>query len=607
MTDAACSARTLFVLLISAIGLPVLPAVAAGVQSQTTPVFSSYRVNEVLNSADQAARTSEGERLLQLLGGTRQFRQVSIIQDAHIDRTVADIEELRRKTARIQDRFDRLVNEAREGRSHGLIGMISEFSLNALGSLVGTPEVLNVAVSAGVRTGIETGSIEQAVFAAGLAAGVASTIHEAVDAFSKGMIPGPEESTFLRDLVRRPTADELKSRLVADFVTRIGTEVENAFTRGHQPPPMAAPGQLDVLGTIRTAVDEYLDEYLSVTDSAGDAGSWGPARSVLEAGVPRGVSPAGKTGAGKRPASHTAPIFTPVRIAEIDAVADAVGRENSQERWLYHLYERRIASRDILGRQGKLDYLLAVLAADIDTHNALVKEYNRILADLESQGGGGFFGSICRLVVGTMGTALGGPLVGAALAGGLGVAMNRGKATEVLAAAAWSAGRAGTRIAVSNAVQALLHDDSKDSNVELTNQAPTLAPGGHHTLPLAREEVPTPLLSRVATRTPSVTGPSIEQNDAIHGGAHEARRAAQDRARVELYDIPIQRAYPEFWLIGGGAARKGSGWVVKNKNEIAFWTLCLLTTSKPADYSKGSRPRPRIESSVSGSRKCKRR
>jgi len=596
----------LFALFISAIGLPISPAVAAGVQSQTTPVFSSYRVNEILNSADQVARTSEGERLLQLLGGTRRLTQESIIQDAHIDRILADIEEVRRETGRVQDRFDRLVNEARKGRSRGLIGMISEFSLNALGSLVGTPQVLNVAVSAGVRTGIETGSIEQAVFAAGLAAGVASTIQEAVDAFSQGMILVPEESTFLQDLVRRPTADELKSRFIADFVTLIGAEVENAFTRGKQLPPVGAPGELDVIGTIRTAVDEYLDEYLSRTDSAGDSGSWGHARPVLEAGVPRGVSPAGKTGTDKRPASHTAPIFTPVRIAEIDAVADAVGRENSQESWLYHLYKHRVTYRDILGRQGKLDHLLAVLATDIDTHNALVKEYNRIRADLESQGGG-FFGSICRLVVGTMGTALGGPLVGAALAGGLGVAMNRGKATEVLAAAAWSAGVAGTQVAVSNAVQALLDDDSKDSNVELTNRAPTLAPGGHRTLPLAGEEIPTPLLSRVATHAPSVPGPSIKQNDAIHGGAHEARRAAQDRVRVERYDIPIQRAYPEFWLIGGGAARKGSGWVMKNKNEIAFWTLCLLTTSKPADYSKGSRPRPRTESSVSGSRKCKRR
>ena len=96
---------------------------------------------------------------------------------------------------------------------------------------------------------------------------------------------------------------------------------------------------------------------------------------------------------------------------------------------------------------------------------------------------------------------------------------------------------------------------------------------------------PTPPPSPAAASLPP-TGPSIEANDAIHGGAYEVLLQSQERARVAILDPPIEPVYPELWLLGGvGGRLVGKHW------KDALWiTLCGVTLSRPPDPSRALLP-----------------
>ena len=85
------------------------------------------------------------------------------------------------------------------------------------------------------------------------------------------------------------------------------------------------------------------------------------------------------------------------------------------------------------------------LAADrdrlVEAYEERLAEYQRFREEMENRGGG-LFGTVLSLVGSVAGTMLGGPLLGAALAGAVGTVVNGGNVGEALVSAGFNAGAA---------------------------------------------------------------------------------------------------------------------------------------------------------------------
>ena len=372
-------------------------------------------------------------------------------QETEIENLFADIVEAQEAYEELAAEYRRLAEEA-DSRGAGLLGMVASLAANFVVSAIpGSGPVLGAAVGSGFNKAINGGSFGEVLFAMGLAAGASFVAQEVSEVILADAAPMTDRS-----------AGPSKARLdlasagatVAGFaVAQVGGEFERAlFAVPSIALPTDAPAAASITRRWTTVEPAVADLYQSSANafrqlSAGllGAGAWPVASPGFDAfsGMPL-ASPPRTLSDRAWNARHLQGDFQSALGGDALLVVHRVQRQ--LERPIEaHRIRRDLTARARRGLDRAAREAEAINLSDdrdkvVEDYERLLAEYQRFLEEIENRGGP--FGAVFSVVSSVVGTMLGGPFLGAALAGAVGTLATSGNIGEALVSAGFNAGAA---------------------------------------------------------------------------------------------------------------------------------------------------------------------
>ena len=441
----------------------ILFLVAAGCSpsSPEEPVLNFARLARVQVGADSVSASQDLLEFKQEVDDRREDREIHLEQDHKIDRAREDLVEARKANEglveaieTIDDALEGLRSDAEQRRN----GAFAGFATNVVSSLAGIPAQWTAGISAGVSSWVRGDDLLSTVLQVGLNYGGTLAALEVSEAIAPPGSESGETKSLGEKLFGRPEGRDLVAEGAGDAIRSLmqaGSEEMARVERWRRlgPAPVAAAVGRQGTGTGPPPAPSR-GRPLHVTDR------------------PSPVSFTGRLGVREPPIDETvgrtlarpgpdAPVITPDLILSV--IVDASERDYRNR--LARALSSRDASRDrrlvLLSQRGELRAIRDALDETIEFGELLFEEYQAVQEvyktaseELADQGGG-WLGGLVRTLTGIGGSMLGGPVLGAFVAGGVGAAMNGADPEDVLNAAAASAGYVVGSIALRHAMDEL--------------------------------------------------------------------------------------------------------------------------------------------------------
>lgn len=408
-----------------------------------SPALTLQRLMAIF--ADQRAidRAVEGASIAAALN----HRFNDALRRAHLDgdmgRRLMDLEEARRVFDAMATEYERLVADARAGRDAGLFGLLLEFAGQALGGITGgVGQFLLPAVGAGLHRAADGGSLGEVLFTMGLYAGAAFESQQL-----EALLRDPSTSAHHLALANARVAAYEGASVAFNSVpagvasketvsTFPSVDEADAEIRAVAPAPRmwaGPPARLSPIADRRADMVPWLEAVIwSAVDSPGFASATRPPSLWAAATSARWRR-------GRRDPGSS--VLTPGLLLRVrQKLRVGVERLVETERVAHELQTRARTVVERIGQEVELGEI-DVAVEEQERANALLVAHLERLRAAYSRQSSGFLGAGAGLLVGFVGSMVGGPFLGAALAGGIGTALNGGGPSAVLLAAGVSTGR----------------------------------------------------------------------------------------------------------------------------------------------------------------------
>lgn len=512
---------------------------------------TSIEIDMVLDSIsfEQRADAIEEDR-------ARHWRDYldSIRLEGSIGDAIADLEGIREEaeilSAEIMRSLEVEVGEGTGGTLIGLIGAVVRWGAVQAGSVLGIPPPVIAGAVAGLQTLLTGGDLEDVVGT--MTVGAVSAWGKAEVAKALGVVPGADES-ILQELFSPPSDAELTANLFSNLIDLGAAEVLQWISSGtvgsleEAALPVARQRRAGYGGSIGrgarpllpSGADQLRDE-IAVSQPRYGAITPTPFLTMIEVGI-------------RLDGEDWARRADRIQHTRVESLHRALGLQ-AQELDLARLRETLV--EETLRLRALTDEFVVVVA-------------NRSVRDRTGGAGAALFGMLGEYV----GSKYGGPLLGSAMGGGFQAAAAGGDPGEILSAsgrnAAYTVGSSVLRRALA------WLDGRPDARSGPVGDASSAAPessqpeaslGEHETN--AGGSGATPM-----TGASAFTGPSIEQNDAIHGAAFERRRLEAEMHRLERVDPPIQPTWDPISLGVGAAGAATLRWGARAVTRVNWKNL----------------------------------
>ena len=406
------------------------------------------RVARAQVEVDSVSRSMDLPEFVKEVEDRRRDRHGYLEHNRRIDRTRANLvaarkanEALFESIEAIDDALERIQSEAEKRRN----GAFAEFAINAAGSLLPIPAELTAGISAGVGSRVRGDDLLSAVLQGGLRYGGTLVALEVSEAIAP---PGSESETksLGEQLFGRPQGRELVADGAGDAIRSLmqaGSEAMARAERGRRlgPAPVAAAAGRPGAGAGPSSAPSS-GRPLHVTDRPG---AYGPVSFTGWFGV-RGPPIDETVGHTLARPGPDAPVITPDLFLGVIHASSERDYTNRLARAFSNTYASRDRRLALLSQRREFRAVRDELAETIEVGELLFDQYQKHLEVYEraseelANQGGGLLGGLVRTLAGIGGSMLGGPVLGAFVAGGVGAAMSGGHPEDVLNAAAASAG-----------------------------------------------------------------------------------------------------------------------------------------------------------------------
>ena len=395
---------------------------------RAVPVFSFDRLAEIF--ADQ-------RRIDSLVEAFHVSHELTVIwldkldqasDDAESENLHADLTEAHRAYEALLTEYQRLVREATDDGGAGLLGALASMAVHFVGTSVAGP-IIGAAVSSGFDRAINGGSLPEVIFAMGVSAGATFAARlagaEMVGELSERGFT--DANSIVGGVVVSLSVQNLGNAFKSDVLDAPSHAITSAFTPAPVWPLTSATDQA-AAATV-AAWPRGIPANVRDLIAAGDPASRTGDRS-LEARVQ--ARRMARIDPGQRVLTANTYLGIRADLRYIEAQIDTyhIGNE---------LSSRYLRGLDRLFRQFEIINLHADLVDARQAYDELYARYRDLKAKLESRSGR-LLGAIVSFVGAVFGTVVGGPVLGAALAGAAGVAVEGGNAGEALFTAGLYAG-----------------------------------------------------------------------------------------------------------------------------------------------------------------------
>ena len=416
-----------------------------------TSVFSFEQLSSIFAEQRAIERFVEAFTITQELTAGWQDSLRRAAQETEIDHIHTDVVEIQEAYEELHAEYERLAEEAND-RGAGLLGMIASLAVNMVVSAIpGAGPVLGSAVAAGFSKAINGGSFGEVLFAMGLAAGASFVAQEV----SEAMLPDAElvENGSVAPPSQAMLNQASAGAAVAGFsVSQPGTEFMRMLSQVPSPTfspqliaatadPRGRPMVVRRTSDLEQAVGNALRRLSAGASEAGPAPDAAPRPDVAR----RGPQASGARSLSDRvwAARQVEGGFQPALSGDSLLVIHALQREIEKLLFAYQV-DRELNMRVRRGLERMVREAEAInLSADreqaVEAYEDLLAAYEQLREDIRNRGGG-LFGAICSLVGTVVGTLIGGPFLGAAFAGAIGVIANGGHVGEALVMAGFNTG-----------------------------------------------------------------------------------------------------------------------------------------------------------------------
>ena len=365
--------------------------------------------------------------------------------DAEINNRLVDLAEAQRVFDELAAEYERLRKKATAGEDAGLFGLLFELAGNVVGTAILGP-LFGSAIGAGLHRALDGGSFQEVLFTMGLHAGAA----EMAQQLGAAMLD-PNASPKRLALAEAGLAAADGAIIAFDIVPagfasggdipmyRGAIHVDDAV-RPRVPEQHVGTGPSHTFPVLMSVSDRHPEPLLAPWVEAVVASAVDRATAALSRS-PRGSLAAAAADArwrGKDPGMRVLTGDLLFRVRQLLRVG--VERPVELARVARERQSRARSGREQLIQEIELNHIdVAVEDQERETEK-LRAHYQAVWAEYNNRRSG-FLGAVAGLIVGFAGSMVGGPLLGAALAGGIGTAINGGGFGAVTLSAGMSTGR----------------------------------------------------------------------------------------------------------------------------------------------------------------------